>query len=613
MDRPSNLENNVCVAPFAGRCIQRLCLSTCFATGLFGCLPAFANGGEFIVGLDNYAPAPSAARLRAEGETRAQTMAMLYKARRLEAVQANELALATYEKVQEGEPANYHLTSRIARLTAQMGKFNAALALLEKRLEANRRDSRAWIAISQHFMLHHHGADDLKAKALQYARQALDLFPDQARVHDHLIELGFNLLDQPGSDTRAHARGVMQRAFQSKSTDPEFWLSMAITARKAYPLDDKSTREANLQAILKFSERAESLSRDNLTMLEALADYYAKLAGQLQSFVLLQKTLPLLEEISALRPGNLQARHKHAAALLKAGEEERALKIYKDLVSIDARDLEARRALLQAAEREGDMKQVVLHRREILRWEGGSAKVWLDLGAAMLRLSQQEEAVSLFKRAQLVHQEDAWMPYRRACVELSLHRNAEALSAFQEAHALAEKFKDDKHPGNVALLSQADFYYDGARIAATQSTQSELAAQWYRKSVELAPKNDLKAVARCYHELGRLWLEHGEKIEEAGELLRSANEMVRDDPVYMHALGWFHLKTKSYEPALELLSKAEKTTKVPDSALSDHLAQTLWSLNRRTEAIARLEKAVATGAASEDIKKRLATYRVELP
>lgn len=562
------------------------------------------------VELETYSPPPPSTALSPEGAQRAQALALFYKGRRLEKELDDDLALAAYSKAMEIEPHNVPLASRMARLMANMGKFNEAFELLEKSLEKNNSDPDAWIIISRHCLQHHHDAEEIKAKALQYAKQAVDKFPDHAPVYRHLIDAFFGLKDLPGSSPREKAQEVLQRAQQSKSTDPAFWLSLATVARKAYPLDDKTTRDANLQAIIQFAETAQTHAGENVEMLEQIADFYGDYASRMKSMVLLKKTLPLLEKITTLRPENLGARHKLAATLRQAGEEAKATKIYEDLVRINPQDLEAHRSLIKVAEQRKDAAAVVRHRLEILRWEGGAATDWLDLSVAMIQLKQYNEALSLLKRARLAHREDARMIFQTAIVNRHLRRDREAFTAFQETLALGAKFNDPKkHKPNTTLLQDTSFYYSGAGFAARLPEHSELAAEWYRKALELAPKDDPKASARCYNDLGWLWLERNEKIDEAGELIRIANEMVKDHPGYLDSLAWYHFKKQEFSESLRLLEAAEKLLKEPDPEIIDHLAQTLWELNRRTDAIAKLERAVADGDATPAMKDRLNTYR----
>lgn len=589
-------------------------LPAVFCTFLSGLAISAEATPEFSADLETFTPPPASSQLSPEAARRAEALALFYKGRRLEKELDDDLALAAYTKAMEIEPHNVPLASRMARLMANMGKFNEAIALLEKSLTKNGTDPDAWITISRYCLQHHHDSEEIKAKALQYAKQAVEKFPDEASVYRHLVDTYFQMKDVPDSTPKDRAREVLQRAAESKSVDFNFWLSLAATARKAYPIDDKETRDANLAAIMNFADKAAQYVAENIEHLEQLADFYGGYASRLKSMTLLKKAIPLLEKITTLHPENLQARHKFASLLRQTGEEDRATKIYEDLVRINPQDLEAHRALIKSAEQKKDAKAIITHRLEILRWEGGSPTDWLDLSLAMAQEKQFSEAASLLKRARLAHPRDARIPFQAAIVQHQITKPVEALALFQETITLAEKYSDaKKNAVNANLLKSADFYYTGAGFAAHVPTQSELAAQWYRKSLELAPKDQPKMAARCYNDLGWLWLERDEKIDEAGELIRTANEMVKDHPGYLDSLGWFHFKKKAFAEALTHLEKAEKLLKTPDPEIIDHLAQTLWELNRRPEAIAKLETAIKAGNTNSMIEKRLADFRAAPP
>lgn len=569
---------------------------------------------EAIADLEAYVPPAISTELSKEGALRAKALALFYKGRRMEKELDDDLALAAYTAAMEIEPHNVSLASRMARLMASMEKYKEAQALLQKTLEQNPNDPDAYLAISRHCARNHQQSPEIKALALQYAKQAVDKFPAKDEVYLHLINSYFTLADKAGDPPRDKAREVLARAEQAATTDPEFFLAMLEPARKAYPLDDKATRDANLAAILKFADKAQSLAKDDEEVLEKLADFYSSNAARLKMMALYQKAIPLLEKIATEHQDNLNARRKLATTLRQTGDDAKSEKMFQELVRINPQDLESRRALIKIAETKNDNSAVISNRSEILRWEGGSPSEWLNLSVAMAKEQQMEEAMSLLKRARLAHPDDARIPFQNALFLRDLNRFPDAFNSYQEASELAERKADPKQfPSNDALLKNPDFTYTGAGIASRLPEQTDRAAELYRKSLALAPKDKPNVAARCYNDLGYLWLERNDKIDEAGELIRTALSMVKDHPGYLDSLGWFYFKKKEFPAALEQLEKAASLQKSPDPETLDHLAQTLWELNRRPEALAKLEQAAALPNAPEAVKSRLATFRATPP
>ena len=585
-------------------CVMPRCWAVFFVAGVLSSSSQAKPAVFATADLEPFTPPPAEMQLSPAGARRAEALALFYKGRRLEQGVDEDLALEAYQQAMKLEPENVSLASRMARLMANMGKYNEALAMLESTVTANANDAMAWITLSRHCLRHHHGAPEIKTKALQFARQAVEKFPLRAETYRHLVDTYFQLTDLPGATPRDRAREVMERAAQATSADPHFWLALLAPARQAYPLDEPATRDANVKSILHFAEQAQRCGAEDAEVLEQAAKFYLVIAKRLKSITLVRKALPLLEKISSLHPGNLQARHEYASALRQAGEEAQATRQFQELVRINPQDVAAHRALIKSAELSHDEEGEITHRLAVLRWEGGEPKEWIALSEKILPSAKPEEAVSLLKRACLAYPRDARLPYHLALAQHHLQQDLEALESFQQAFQLTEKYsKPEEHSENVALAKHPDFLFHGAQLAATQPTTHERAATWFRLSMSLASPDKPDQQARCYHGLATLWLDGGEKIDEAGELLRLAQSLAPKDPAYAEALGRYHLLKKDFAAALPLL---EKATSAPALA---QLAEALWGLDRRQKAIDTLTKATQLPGATGAMRGRLATFR----
>lgn len=582
-------------------------------TGLCSDLKAEPPSVEASVFLGTYREPPASMALSSAAQKRAKALSLYYKGRRLQREVDDDLALAAYRDALALEPANFSLVERMASLLAESDKPNDALAVLEKSLQDNPQNARAYLALSRHCLRHHHNADELKAKAISYGNQALEKFPGEAAVYRHLLGVYFQLGAKESDGGRQKSRELMERALQVPSEDPHFWLELALVARNAYPLDDKEKLEANLQAILAFADRALTKAGEDLEVAERVADLYAQYAGQKKLVTLYHKALPLYQKIATAQPSNLSARQKLARTLRLSGKLEQSAAMYEDLVRINPQDLESHRVLVKICEERKDGEGAIRHRMEILRWEGGSPRDWGNLAADLLEAKKVEEAINVLKRARATHTESAPLAYQMALSLKYLQRTEESLAKFAETKDLAEKFNDAKeHKENADLLKNHDFYYSWAS-AAHAAKKAELAADLYRKSIDLAPKDHPEEAAKSYNDLGYLWLELDEKIDEAGELIHVANQMVKDHPGYIDSLGWFHFKKKNYAEARKELERAVSLLQEPDSEVLDHLGQALWHLGQKPEAVAALEKAAGLPEADGAVKKRLEEYRAGQP
>jgi tetratricopeptide (TPR) repeat protein len=571
---------------------------------LLGKMSAWAEPMS-TAGWEPYVPPPAEMFLQASGLRLAQALALFSKGLR-EELTAKELALASYKAALALDAHNVRLAARMANLMAGMGKFNDALALLEQAKADNLTQQEAWLELSRYCLRHHHGASEIKAKALQYAKQALEAFPDSAAVYVHLVHTYFDLSELSGGAPRAKAREVLARAEQSSSKSAAFWFDLVPSARQAYPLDDADTRSANLEVILGFVSKSEKFAGNDPRMAERLANFYQDYANRLKSILLGKRALPWFEQVTTQHPDNLGARRAYAALLRQLGDVERSTRMFQELVKINPQDLASHRALIKVAEDQQDAQGLITHRTEILRWEGGTPQEWLDLAQAMVKAQQFDQAVSLLKRARYAHPEEAALVAQLARVWQSQRKDFEGFDAFQTALNLATEFPEAKsHPRNAKLRLDSEFYFLGATLAARQPNQTDLATNWFRKALEVAKPETPDLTARCYHGLASLWLDRGEKIEEAGELLRTANALMPDHPAYLDGLGWYYFQHQDYATALTTLEKAEKLAKGTLPSVFSHLSECLLKLHRTPEALAFAEKAAMHPNASPAMKQRL--------
>ncbi len=561
-------------------------------------------------GWEAFAPPPAEMALAAAGQQHAQALALFSRGLRLERVLRKEDALAAYKEAMALDAHDLRLASRMANLMAGMGKFNDALAVLEQTKALNPGQPQAWLELSRYCLRNHHGAAEIKTQALQYAKQAVNAFPDCAAAYIQLINTYFEAQEISGGDPRAKAREVLARAATVPSESAVYWLALVPSAREAYPLDDADTKAANLEAILAFVAKAEQFAGKDPVLIERLALFYNDYATRLKSMSLAKRALPWFEKLTTAAPENLPARRAYAALLRQTGEGPRATQLFRELVTIDPQDLASRRALIKVAEEQRDPLALITHRTEILRWQGGTPTEWLDLSAAMIKAQQLESAISLLKRARHAHPTEAPLVAQLARVHHLRKQDFEGFTAFEEALALAGKYADAKaYPSNDKLLRESEFYFLGATLAARQPNQTELAAQWYRKTLEVAPPETPELTARCYHGLATLWLERNEKLEEAGELLRTADSLMPATPAYLDGLGWYFYKQQDYPAALDQLEKAAALAKGSNPLILSHLSQCLAALHRPEEALQQAEQAAAHPEATAELKQRAAELR----
>src|SRR5215470_8218352 len=105
--------------------------------------------------------------------------------------------------------------------------------------------------------------------------------------------------------------------------------------------------------------------------------------------------------------------------------------------------------------------------------------------------------------------------------------------------------------------------------------------------------------------------EHGSSLDEAVSLIQRALEVEPNNPSYLDSLGWAYVQQGKFDLADQPLSTAaEKLPK--NSVIQDHLGDLRLKQNRRTDAIAAWQKALAGDGDSIDrsrIQKKIDSAR----
>ncbi len=100
----------------------------------------------------------------------------------------------------------------------------------------------------------------------------------------------------------------------------------------------------------------------------------------------------------------------------------------------------------------------------------------------------------------------------------------------------------------------------------------------FKRVLELKPD-----YADALNYLGYSWVERGENLDEAFEMIRTAVRLEPDSGAIIDSLGWAHYKLGQYSEARIHLEDA--SAKAPNSAtIIDHLGDVYWKLGRLREA-----------------------------
>ena len=159
-----------------------------------------------------------------------------------------------------------------------------------------------------------------------------------------------------------------------------------------------------------------------------------------------------------------------------------------------------------------------------------------------------------------------------------------------EALALSLKRRPTRRT-TTRNCSTAGFYLQYAR-AAEQAGKLDKAAE----STEANRSRVIRNAAQAYNFLGYMWADRGERLDEAGDMIRKA---ARGSPImapYLDSLGWLYFKKGEHEKALKELLRAVEAIKPEDGVVFDHLADTYQALGKTAEALNYWQKALKLSA-----------------
>lgn len=511
----------------------------------------------------------------------------------------NDTALDDYRKVLAVDPAAkirpedddgsgplMLLAGKVAFDLAQKGDPASGIDLLKDTIKASPKDPMAYFFLSQ---LYEKSLNKFDV-ALKYAQQALDLDPDNVTFYMANYELELDL-----GDTKK-AGEVLDRASKVQSDDPAFWLQLSELYVNATVKGDRPIPPDDLEKMNALFQKTVGLAKDNPFVLAKVADFEILTRQVKEAIPLYQKALDLKRD--STDPALIDARQKLAASLISTGQKDQAINVLEDLVKVDPLSGSAYQTLGELYFDKQDYNHALDALQQNLLLNPGDHRNYLAVMDVMFRLKKFDQAAALMSEAHRKFPEIPLITYRLAVALTAAKKNAEALATFEEAETEAKVADKD--------MLNGQFYYDYG-TAAGQAGQIDRATELLNECITIDPKGDSLAPNRgsAYNDLGYLWVDHDQKIDEGGQLIQRALEMEPGNTAYIDSLGWYYFKKGDLDKALEQLLKAAEGTKPEDPTVDDHVAETYQKLGKLPEALNYWQKAIALDPDNKDIEKKI--------
>ena len=262
--------------------------------------------------------------------------------------------------------------------------------------------------------------------------------------------------------------------------------------------------------------------------------------------------------------GDKHTRYLLAGALAKKGRFEEARKELKGLLKMFPKDIQARCQLgglylaqddLAAAEDAVLMAQVV---------DPKALNPKVLLAEIRFRQKRYGDTVTLARDILATFPREHNMRLLMAYALAGQRRHGEAI---KEVRALLAA-----QPENIGWRYLLAGLY--TEMGDTAVAERELERILQTKPDHAPSKNDL----------GYLWAERGVKLARAEALIRQALAVDPKSAAYLDSLGWVMYKQGRFQDAVETIEQATRLAPELDSVLWDHLGDSYWRLDRRTDA-----------------------------
>ena len=153
--------------------------------------------------------------------------------------------------------------------------------------------------------------------------------------------------------------------------------------------------------------------------------------------------------------------------------------------------------------------------------------------------------------------------------------------------ALVKSLTDEEIAQNTQPLYFRAICYE-------RTKQFDLAVKDFKRILEINPDD-----ADTLNYLGYTWVDRGENLTEAFQMIRRAVELEPQSGAIVDSLGWAHYKLGQYEEAKDKLEDAVALS--PASAtIVDHLGDVYWKLGRYREARYQWERALSFDPTDEE-------------
>ncbi len=484
----------------------------------------------------------------------------------------NEKALTAYERVLALDPTGVDakLSVRLANEYIRRGDVPQGVTLLKNAIAAQPQEPLPYVTLSYLYFKELNKPD----LALKYAHDAVTAAPYDLRTHQAL----FVVLDAAGDDSKTEKS--LDQASNIDSQDADFWFGIGDLYLRLYGKEraEDQIDLLKLQKVTALYEKALALSPDDSSVQARVADYYGRIGDTKKAIPLYLRTVA--ENNGA--PDSLQAdiRMKLARIYLSLGKRPEAIDMLQALVKLNPLLSEAYGTLGAIYVDAQNYEQALASFQQALLTGKTEPQNYMRVAQTAIQLKKFPLAIATLIDARARFGSPEFTTLLAICLSQN-GQNEEALAKFEEAISEASNYE-----GDTATLTSG--FYLSYADAAQKAGHIDKTVELIRKSIELDPSKAHEG----QNFLGYLWVDRGENLEAAGQLIRQALLAEPNNGAYLDSLGWYYYKTNRFDLALKQLLRAAENLEKDDPVVFEHIADTYLKLGNKDQALEYWQKAL---------------------
>jgi len=235
-----------------------------------------------------------------------------------------------------------------------------------------------------------------------------------------------------------------------------------------------------------------------------------------------------------------------------------------------------------------------------------------ELIRSIAKQKRTDEALKLVDNLTKIRGDDFFIVGLKAEVLHDAERFQDEAKAYEQALDLIAKDKALEKEEREYYTEKYRYFLAGVFV---ELKQVDKATAQFKALLAAKPDN-----ATYNNDLGYVWADHDQNLDEAEKLIRKAIEEERkkrkarknlkpeedkDNAAFLDSLGWVLYKKKKYQDAKPVLLEAVRDKGGQHAEIFDHLGDVHMALGEKAEAVAAWKKALeSSGTAKRDLERK---------